>query len=585
MAGQSVSRKLAAIFAADMVGYSRLMEADEDATIRTLDTYRQVVEGLVENHRGRVFGSAGDSVIAEFASPVEAVGCAADIQRELEQRNADLPEDRRMDLRIGVNLGDVVVKGDDLLGDGVNVAARLQALAEPGGIYLSGTVFDQVDGKLDLTFDDLGKQEVKNIAKPVRVYRVRIDTPKGATDVPSSEPPPLPDKPSIAVLPFTNMSGDVEQEYFADGIVEEIITALSKIGKLFVVARNSTFTYKGQAVDIKRVGREQGVRYVLEGSVRLGGDRLRITAQLIDAATGHHLWAERYDRESGDVFALQDEITREVVSALQIQLTEGEQARLWASGTRNLEAWELAIRANDLINRHHWEDTHEGRRLLERALRLDENYAAAWSMLGTTHWEDAVNAGWSDSRERSLALALEANDRAHAIDPSGPGTLADRALIQQSLQNHDEALALSQKAVALAPNHSQAAALAALIASYCGEPQDAVDLVEKAIRLCPIYPAWYLVPLCRAYWLMERFEDAINAARSAIERDPDFYYPYVLRVVVYADMGREKEAQRAAADLLRIEPTFSISGWRGRAYGSEIAAREAAALHKLGLPE
>ena len=586
MAGDGVERRLAAILCADVVGYSRLMEADEEATIHALGGCRQVVDELVTNHHGRVFGSAGDSVIAEFASAVEAVRCAADIQRKLEAQDVDVPEDRRMRLRIGINLGDIVVEDGNLLGDGVNVAARLQGLAEPGGLCISANVHEQVEGKLDLVFDNLGEQMVKNIARPVRAYQVRFDNPIGASGAPSSEPLPLPDKPSIAVLPFTNMSGDPEQEYFADGIVEEIITALSKIGKLFVVARNSTFTYKGEAVDVKRVGREQGVRYVLEGSVRRGGDRLRVTAQLIDAATGHHLWAERYDRESSDVFALQDEITREVASALQVELTEGEQARLWASCTKNFEAWELVIQANHLIHRHHREDTHEARRLLEQALRLDENYATAWEMLGLTHWTDAINEGWSDSRETSLARALEAIDQALAIDPSNPDTLASLGLIKLTSGNHDEALALSEKAVALAPNLANNMAIAGVITVYCGKPREALELVRKAMRLCPIYPIWYLYPLTRAYWFMGKTDEAIAAARSAIERDPELSISHKLHAIVLTDAGRDAEAQRAAAEVLRLEPNFSVEAWAARrGTPTELSIREAEALRKAGLPD
>jgi adenylate cyclase len=582
-----MERRLAAILAADMVGYSRLMAADEAGTIERQKAHqRSLIDPKIADYGGRMVKTTGDGLLVEFPSVVDAVQCAVEIQRSMPEREAAVPDAKRIRYRIGINLGDIVIDDEDILGDGVNIAARLESLSEPEGLCISDVVYQNVQGKLDLSFEDLGEQALKNMERKVRAWRWADavgHTPHKPKEAPSSLP--LPDKPSIAVLPFTNMSGDPEQEYFAAGIVEEIITALSKISELFVVARNSTFTYKGQAVDVKRVGREQGVQYVLEGSVRKAGSRLRVTTQLIDAVSGHHLWAERYDREASDVFAVQDDITREVASALQVQLTEGEQARLWASGTRNLQAWEFAIRASDLIDRHHWEDTHEARRLLEQALRLDEDYAAAWSMLGATHWTDAINAGWSDSREESLALALEANDRAQTIDPTSPGMLAHRALIQQSLQSYDEALALSQKAVMFAPNNSHVTALAAVIASYGGEPQNAIELVERAIRLCPIYPAWYLVPLCRAYWVMERFEDAIDVARSAIERNPNLSYAHVLLAIVYADMGRENEAQRVAADVLRVEPKFTISAWaKGRGYNSALVAREAAALRKAGLP-
>ena len=494
-----MERRLAAILAADVVGYSRLIRADEEGTIAALQALRaDLIDPKIAEHHGRIVKLMGDGMLVEFASVVDAVHAAVETQQAVNDYNSDVPADKRIELRIGINLGDVVIDGDDIQGDGINVAARLEGMAEPGGICVSGMVYEGVRDRIDVPFEDLGEQEVKNIDRPVRVWRWVADSSAAVVSRQAVEPLPLPDKPSIAVLPFTNMSGDPEQEYFSDGITEDIITALSKIKKLFVVARNSTLTYKGQAVDVKRVGREQGVRYVLEGSVRRGGNRLRITAQLIDAATGNHLWAERYDRESSDVFALQDEITREVASALQVELTEGEQARLWASCTKNFDAWELVIQANNLIHRHHREDTHEARRFLEQALRLDENYATAWELLGISHWTDAINEGWSDSRETSLARALEAIDQALAIDPSNPDTLSSLSLIKLTSGNHNEALALSEKAVALAPSHANNMAVAGVISVYCGKPQEALKLVRKAMRLSPVYPIWYLYPLTRA---------------------------------------------------------------------------------------
>ncbi|MCH9049662.1 MAG: adenylate/guanylate cyclase domain-containing protein [Proteobacteria bacterium] len=582
-----MERRLAAIMATDVVGYSRLIRADEEGTIAALQALRaDLIDPKIAEHHGRIVKLMGDGMLVEFGSVVDAVHAAVETQQAVTDHNADVPADKRIELRIGINLGDVVIDGDDIQGDGINVAARLEGMAEPGGICVSGMVYEGVRDRIDVPFEDLGEQEVKNIDRPVRVWRWVTDGSAAVVSRQAAEPLPLPDKPSIAVLPFTNISCDPEQEYFSDGITEDIITALSKIKKLFVVARNSTFTYKGQAVDVKRVGREQGVRYVLEGSVRRGGNRLRITAQLIDAATSNHLWAERYDRESSDVFALQDEITREVASALQVELTEGEQARLWASGTKNLEAWELVIQANHLIHRHHWEDTHEARRLLEQAIRLDENYATAWELLGVTHWTDAINEGWSDSRETSLARALEAIDQALAIDPSNPDTLSSLSLIKLTSGNHDEALALSEKAVALAPNHANNMAVAGVISVYCGKPQEALKLVRKAMRLSPVYPIWYLYPLTRAYWFMGETNQALAAARSAIERDAEISISHLLHAIVLTDAGRDAEAQRAAAEVLRLEPNFSVEAWAARrGTPTELSIREAEALRKTGLPE
>jgi len=582
-----MERRLAAIMATDVVGYSRLIRIDEEGTLEALKALRaDLIDPKIAEHHGRIVKLMGDGMLVEFASVVDAVHAAVETQKAVTDHNADVPADKRIELRIGINLGDVVIDGDDIHGDGVNVAARLEGLAEPGGICISDAVYDQVRDRVDAPFEDLGEQEVKNIDRPVRVWRWVADGSAAVVSRQAVEPLPLPDKPSIAVLPFTNISGEPEQEYFSDGITEDIITALSKIKKLFVVARNSTFTYKGQAVDVKRVGREQGVRYVLEGSVRRGGNQLRITAQLIDAATGNHLWAERYDRETRDVFALQDEITREVASALQVELTEGEQARLWASCTENINAWELVIQANHLIQRHHREDTHEARRFLEQALRLDENYATAWELLGVSHWMDAINEGWSDSRETSLARALEAIDQALAIDPSNPDTLSSLSLIELTSGNHDEALALSEKAVALAPNLANNMAIAGVITVYCGKPREALELVRKAMRLCPIYPIWYLYPLTRAYWFMGKTDEAIAAARSAIERDPELSISHKLHAIVLTDAGRDAEAQRAAAEVLRLEPNFSVEAWAARrGTPTELSIREAEALRKAGLPD
>ncbi len=429
-----MERRLAAILAADVVGYSRLMEADEEATARTLSTYREIIDGLVASHHGRVFGSAGDSVIAEFASPIEAVRCAVEIQRELEAHDVDLPEDRRMRLRIGVNLGDVMVEGDNLLGDGVNIAARLETLADPGGISLARSVFDQVKKQLDLGYEYLGEHEVKNIAEPVPVYRV-LTAPGAAGKVigeikqatqswkrvavaavlvvligvagavmwlrpwaPDVEPAsvermafPLPDKPSIAVLPFANMSDDPSQDYFADGMTEDLITDLSKISGLFVIARNSTFTYKGKTVTIRQVAEELGVRYVLEGSVRRAGDQVRINAQLIDATTGGHVWAERYDSSLTDVFALQDKVTQNIVTALAVNLTAGERERQARKETDSPDAYDAFLRGWAHYRLFTPEDLGKSVPYFEQAIQLDPNYGRAHAALAAVYRESWDN--------------------------------------------------------------------------------------------------------------------------------------------------------------------------------------------------
>ena len=441
MAPESFKRKLIAILSADVKGYSRLMGEDEEGTIRILNAYMQVITGFIQQHRGRVVATGGDSVLAEFASVVDAVRCAVGIQEELKDRNKELPEGRRMEFRIGVNLGDVVEEGDNILGDGVNVAARVQSLAEVGGISISGTAYDQIKNKLALGYEFLGEQTVKNIKEPVRIYRVlmeqgvktgmvRKESKKGGkqwpffivtlgigmifllaavvagyfylrpslpkVEVASKEKMafPLPNKPSIAVLPFVNMSDDPKQEFFGDGITEEIITALSKIPQVFVIARTSTFHYKGKAVKVQQVSEELGVRYVLEGSVRKANDKIRITAQLIDATKGSHLWAERYDRDLNDIFALQDEITLKIISALQVNLTVGEQARITAKGTKNLEAYLKLMQASEAASRFTKEGNALARKLAEEVIALDPNYASAYLSLSATHLMDIII--WND---------------------------------------------------------------------------------------------------------------------------------------------------------------------------------------------
>src|SRR4030043_2203504 len=386
MTAQEVKRKLAAILSADVKGYSRLMGEDEEGTIRTLNAYKEVITGFIQKHQGRVVGTAGDSMLAEFASVVDAVRCAVGIQEELKDRNKELPEDRRMEFRIGVNLGDVVEEGDTIFGDGVNIAARLESLSDGGGICISGTAFDQVENKLSLGYEYLGEQSVKNIAKPVRVYRVLMEPGAVArrfSEVASKEKLtfPLPDKPSIAVLPFTNMSSEKELEYFSDGLAEGIINGLSKSDNIFVIARNSTFTYKGKPVKVKQVAEEMGVRYVIEGSVQQEGNRVRITVQLIDALTGRHLFSERYDRDLKNILNLQDEITLKVLTAVQVKLTGGEDARLRAKGTKNLDAFLKLSQAREHYQIMSKEEQALARQSAEEAIALDSQYSAAYALL------------------------------------------------------------------------------------------------------------------------------------------------------------------------------------------------------------
>ena len=581
-----MERRLAAILAADVVGYSRLMEADEEATLTTLNAYRQVIDGLIADHRGRVFGSAGDSVIAEFASPVEAVRCAVEIQCDIEERNTDVSEDRRMRFRIGVNLGDVMVEGDNLLGDGVNVAARLEGLAEPGGICISGMVHQTIEAKLDLAFEDMGLQEVKNIARPVRAYRVVVEPSPGAVTATRPQPQrsPVTDKPSIGVLPFVNMSGDPEQEYFSDGITEDLITDLSKISGLFVVARNAVFFYKGKAVKPVEVSEELGVRYLLEGSVRKAGNRVRITAQLIDPPTGYHLWAERYDRDLTDIFALQDEITEKIVVALEVKLTESEQEQVARRYTENLEAYDHFLRGRDQVRATN-ETNAQAREMFERAIELDPSFAAAYAILSYTHWRDWFNQ-WSEGPQ-ALERAFEAAQKAVALDDSLPLARAYLAWAYVWKRHHEQAITEAKRAIALDPNLAEGYARLGEILSLSGRPEEGVSLVKKAMRLDPHYPPNYLIYLGHAYYAMGKYEEAIAAMKRSLTRNPDFVFPHRTLAVIFSELGRKEEAQAQIAELLRIGPRASIEDLRERwpFKDQAVSERYLEALRKAGLPE
>ncbi len=608
-----MERRLAAIFSTDVKGYSRLMGEDEEATIRTLTAYREAMTTLIQRHGGRVVDSPGDNLLAEFPSVVEAVQCAVAIQQEIRARNAALLPHRRIEFRIGINLGDVIVDGERIYGDGVNIAARLEGLAEAGGICLSGTVYDQIKTKLAFAYTDLGAQAVKNIAEPVRVYRVQMEpgaaappkgTPQGsgvprwlrgavvlvgllllgggvtlwqrsfrplspADMVPSMQAPslPLPDKPSIAVLPFINMSGDPEQEYFSDGITEDLMTDLSRLAGLFVIARNSVFTYKGRAVKPDQISRELGVRYVIEGSVRKANNRVRITAQLVDASRGYHLWAERYDRDLKDIFVLQDEIAQKIVTALQLKLEEGERDHMRRKNTENLDAWDHFIRAGELFRRATKEANMQAREMLEKAISLDPKFSRAYAKLAATHRRDWL-WGWAADPKTSEQQALELAQRAVALDDSSPDGHKELAMIYVYKRQHEQAIAEAKRAVALDQNDAHNHAVLAEVLNYAGQPKEAIELVEKAMRLDPRYPAHYLYILGQAYNLTGQYEDAIGALRRSIVRNPDFLPAHAYLAAVYIEVGLEEEARAEMTEVRRIGPQSpgSGAGQRGTPY-------------------
>jgi adenylate cyclase len=447
MPKEGLKRKLTAILSADVEGYSRLMGNDEARTIHTLTTYKEAMTALIKQYRGRVVDAPGDNLLAEFVSVVDAVQCAVEIQRELAERNKELPKERKMVFRIGVNLGDVVEEKNRIYGDGVNIAARLESICEGGGVCISGTAFEHVENKLDLAFEDLGDHQVKNITKPVRVYRVQLMTePKEGKEPPHQ-------KPSIAVLPLTNFSNDPDQDFLADGTSENIITALSRIPDLFVVARNSTFTYKGKAVNVQQVGRELAVRYVLEGSIQRSGNRVRIHAQLIDATDGNHIWAERYDRVLEDIFDLQDEITVKIVTALQVKLTADEQARARIKSTNNLEAWGNLIEAVKYLHSATTDHVAKARELCEQALQKDPNYVGALNALTWTYLRDA-RFGFGKSREISLDMAIELNQRTFKLDNTDPVSYSAKSHICLLKKRFDDALDFGEKSILLGPNYA-----------------------------------------------------------------------------------------------------------------------------------
>ncbi len=607
MTSPEAKRKLTVVFVTDVAGYSRLMGDDPDATVKTLASYRDVFFSRIEGAGGRVVNAPGDSILAEFASVVDAVSTAVDIQRELAARNGELPESRRMHFRIGVNLGDVLVREGELFGDGVNIAARLEALADPGGICISRRVYDEVESRLDLDFDYLGEHTVKNIARPVRVYKVLLEPGQAPTRTERAVRKlarswrkaalvaagavlvalvavlawnlyrqsviesalaafekeaafPLPDRPSIAVLAFDNLSGDPEQEYFSDGLSENIITRLAVISEMFIIARNSSFKYKGKAVDVRKVGRELGVRYVLEGSVQKAKGHIRITVQLIDAATGNHLWAESYDRELKDIFAVQDDITRRVVTELQVNLTMGERARIFAQATENAAAFDLYLRGNQSFLKFDREKNHQARKSFEQAIALDPNYAMAIAILGWTHMID-VFYRFSDDPAHSLNLAEEKAWHALDIDENMwmSHSLLSRVYIYK--KEFERAIAHGRKTVAFRPNDAVPLALFASLLTFSGNIEEALPLVQRALRAHP-FPEVFIIHIAgTVYYFAGDFAQSITHFQKSLKRrtkGPVARLSWQFLIAGYMELGREEEARAEMRKLLAVHPESSV---------------------------
>ena len=586
----AVSRKLVAVFAADVEGYSRLMGADEVGTFKGLTERRAILDRIIGQHRGRIANTAGDSVLAEFGSAVDAVQCAVEAQTALAEPNFGLAPDRRISFRIGVHIGDVMVRAGDLFGDGVNIAARLQSIAKPGAVCISGATYDQVRKVLPMTFVDLGVQQVKNIQEPIRAYQVATPSEAGeaapARVDEAESPPPLPDKPSIAVLPFQNMSGDPEQEYFADGMVEEIITALSRFKWLFVIARNSSFTFKGKAADIKEVGRRLGVRYVLEGSVRKAAGKVRITGQLIDAVTGAHIWGDRFERDLTDIFALQDEVTVAVVSAIEPKLLQTEIALATRRRPENLTAYDLYLRALPQFYLSTREGVAEALTLAHRALELDPRFGLVAALAGTCHMQNVL-WGYAADPQFDRKEAVRLSRLALSIDDSDPETLAWACITSAFMVGDSESeMEMADRAVALNPNSFGAWNSRGWVYRIAGLPEEAVRSFERAIRMSPVDPLLHrsFVGMGTALIELRRFDEAIVAGKKAQRQKSSFSPAYCCLASAFAHLGREAEAREAVARLLEFDPAFTISAFIARG-GQSNAKLLIEGLRKAGLPE
>ena len=600
MANKGIQRKLKAIFSADVQGYSKLMGDDDEYTVNTITTYREIMSVLIEKCHGRVVDAPGDNILAEFGSSQEAVRCAIEIQRKLETENGKLPDNRRMNFRIGINLGDIIHKDDRIYGDGVNIAARIESLADPGGICISRGVYEHVEGKLDIGFADLGPHTVKNIRKPVRVFKVLLrsddngksveaTTAKGLNrrliiaavyaavaiivgvviwhlqSMPKFEAAsidrmayPLPDKPSVVVLPFETYSDDTKLNFFASGLTEDLTASLSRAPDLFVISRNSAATYKGRPIEVKKVAEELGIQYLLEGSVQKAGEKLRITIKLVDALNGRHLWAERFDRLANDIFALQDEIVKNVIVELQVELTQGAAARVASRGTNNLEAWLLRIEAHGEFIKFNREGMIRARELYEAAHKADPEWSRPLAGLASIDWYEAKQ-GWSTSREESIQSGIQLAQRAIQMDPESPLGYQTLGNLYALIGQGERAIELRRKAAELAPNDLVAVAgLATRLKDFGGE-QEAVDLFEQAMRLSPKHPWWAPYAYGVSLHLVGREEEAVQSFKKAIDLNPNHILPKAFLAAVYADLGQIDEARAIADEVKRLDPKFSAS--------------------------
>jgi adenylate cyclase len=591
MEPSGVERRLAAILAADMVGYSRLMEADETGTLARLKTHRlELIDPAIAKNNGRIIKTTGDGMLVEFRSVTEAIQCAAEVQRRMARRNADVPPSRWIQFRIGINLGDVIVEDGDIFGDGVNVAARLQELAEPGGVCVSAAVRDQVGDRLDVTFEDLGDQTVKNIVRSIRAFRVVLDeTPdaaasgfsraaaRGAAAAASTAA-----RPSIAVLPFVNMSGDPEQEFFADGLTEDIITELSRFRDLLVISRNSTFVHKGKPVRVQDVGREFGVQYVVEGSVRKVGNRVRVTVQLIDAEADRHVWAERYDRELEDIFAIQDEMVATITATLPGRVEAASHDRARRKPTESMAAYECVLAGKVLHHRSTREDNAEAQRLLERAIALDPKYAHAHAWNACVLGQTWVN-GWCEDRDATWDRVVAELEVALALDDNDSDVHRILAAVSLARGDHEKARYHQERALGLNPNNDLIVVQQGELLTWLGRPEDGIEWIRKAMRLNPHHPERFWNHLGRAYFVARRYAEAIEAF-SRITRPDHTHHAFLAAAL--AQMGDRTAAAAHAAQVVRREPEFCVERYLATLHYAQEVDREhhREALLKGGLP-
>jgi len=620
MAEARVKRKLSAILCADVVGYSRMMGEDEAATLDALNTCdAEIIEPTVKEHNGRVFKRLGDGFLVEFSSAVDSVECAIAWQKQIEEKNFPLQ------FRIGINLGDVIAKDDDVYGDGVNIAARVEKLSDPGGICITQDIFNQIKKKLDIGFEYLGEQQAKNISEPIRVYKLLVkpeDAGKligekktlfikrpwlvfaglafivftvGAVTLWKTIRQPeieaaqiekmayaLPEKPSIAVLPFVNLSDDPKQEYFSDGSTDEIITALSKVPKIFVIARDSVFSLKGEAVKFNKVAEELGVRYVLHGSVRKEGNKVRISTQLVDALSGHHVWADRYDRDVEEIFTVQEDLTKNIITALQVKLTEGEKGRVASKGTTNLEAYLKYLQSMDTIRRFNIESNALGMQLAQEAIDLDPEYAMPYRVLSIGHQMD-VWLGTSKNRDQSTAKAMELMKKAIELDPNYAEAHGHLGFIHWMQGDYDKSIEKAEEAIRINPNSAYAHHVLGQILRLTHRYEEAIPEYKKALRLNPFPPTNYVFGMGLAYFHAGQVEKGIEWCEKAVEQDPDSFLANVLLTTVYGLSDQEEKAKNQAAEVLRINPKFSLEKWTANMNDQNLRERTIEALQQAGL--